>query len=190
MIRAIEMLVQEHRVINSVLNCLELFVQNSERDKYFDPIAAQVMVSFFKEFADACHHGKEEDVLFIRSNAKTGDHGPVKTLEEEHREGRGYIGEMQQAIDSAIQAKSIDRFCDNARDFIDMLRRHIIREDSAVFPMIDELLDADEARALWKDFQHVESKAGDRQKRLTGVARELCKQYGVSFPEDEIGELT
>ncbi|KAB2880841.1 hypothetical protein F9K33_03550 [bacterium] len=192
MITAIQILVQEHRVIESMLLCLERLVDNMQRQKKLDSAYALTIITFLREFADACHHGKEEDVLFKFSDAKTGGHGPVEVLIEEHSQGRGYVGEMIKSLNKAGEGDphAISVFSDNALDLTDMLRRHIEREDKVVFPMIEELCQSEDAEKLWKDCVAVEKDAGgNRHKEFITSAKSCCNYFNVPFPEKSISEL-
>lgn len=192
MIKAINILVQEHRVIESMLLCLERLIEHTERDKKLDREYAQNIISFLREFADACHHGKEEDILFRFSDSKTGGHGPVEVLKEEHTEGRSYVGSMVKSINKAAggDSEAINLFCENARDLIDMLRRHIEREDEVVFLMIEELCQPGDAERLWQDCIAVEKEAGgDRHRRFIASVKSCCQYFNVPFSEENISDL-
>lgn len=192
MIPAVNILVQEHRVIESMLLCLEHLIQESEQNGKLDSEQAMNIILFFREFADACHHGKEEDILFRFSDAKTGGHEPVEVLKEEHIEGRGYVKNMIHNTGKAAAGdpEAILLFCENARDLIDMLRRHIEREDEVVFPMIEELCQSGDAERLWQNFIMVEKDAGgDRHKRFIDSAKACCKHFNVPFLEKNIPDL-
>jgi hemerythrin-like domain-containing protein len=192
MIIATKILVQEHRVIESVLLCLERLIERTENDKRLNRVVTENIILFLREFADACHHGKEEDVLFKFSDSKTGGHGPVEVLKDEHTEGRSYVAKMNQSCGNAANGDptAVGVFCENARDLIDMLRRHIEREDDVVFPMIEELCQTKDADGLWEDFQIVEKNAGgDRHRRLIKLAKNLCQEFGIPFSEQSIPDL-
>ena len=62
--RPTEILMQEHRVIEQVLDCLETMAQRAEAGEGVDLESAKQAIDFFRNFADRCHHGKEEDCLF------------------------------------------------------------------------------------------------------------------------------
>lgn len=62
--RITEILTEEHRVIEQVLECLEAMASEAEAAGRLDGAAARQAVDFFQNFADRCHHGKEESHLF------------------------------------------------------------------------------------------------------------------------------
>lgn len=192
MIPAVNILVQEHRVIEAMLLCLERLIENAELDKKLDREKARTIISFLREFADNCHHGKEEDILFRFSDTKTGGHGPVEVLKEEHVEGRGYVKSMIHNFDKAAAGdpEAIRLFSENARDLVDMLRRHIEREDEIVFPMIEELCQSGDADRIWDEFIAVEKDAGgDRHQRFIHSAKLCCADLNVPFSEKNIPDL-
>ena len=60
----IEVLMGEHRLIEEVLGSLET---HAAQVRAGAPLAREVVgdyAAFFRGFADSCHHGKEEDILF------------------------------------------------------------------------------------------------------------------------------
>ena len=62
--RTIETLMNEHRVIEQVLAVLEAAAVLDEAGTPVARSRVSELGEFFKGFADTCHHGKEEDVLF------------------------------------------------------------------------------------------------------------------------------
>jgi len=74
--RSTEILQDEHRVIEQVLNCLEKMADQALVAGRLDESSAREALDFFQTFADGCHHHKEEDHLFplmeARWHAKNG----------------------------------------------------------------------------------------------------------------------
>jgi hemerythrin-like domain-containing protein len=64
--KAIEILMGEHRLIEQVLGSLETYVVGIEQGEAPERQTLADYAAFFRGFADACHHGKEEDLLFQR----------------------------------------------------------------------------------------------------------------------------
>ena len=61
---ATQRLREEHVWILRVADVLERLVEASEAGAAMDFEAVEDCVTFVRLFADACHHGKEEDLLF------------------------------------------------------------------------------------------------------------------------------
>jgi len=62
------------------------------------------MVNFFKLFADKCHHGKEEGMLFpeMEKVGITKENGPIGQMLLEHVEGRKYISQMSESLNKKV----------------------------------------------------------------------------------------
>jgi hemerythrin-like domain-containing protein len=181
-----DILSAEHRVIEQVLGCLEKMVQDcSERGQLDEPSAADA-ISFFKVFADRCHHGKEEVHLFPAMEAKgfPRESGPTGVMLREHEEGRQYVRGMEASLTAAAggDAQAQKQFCRNARGYIHVLRDHIHKEDHCLFGMANQAFTEQDQRDLLAKFdavEHEEMGAGTHEKYLA-IANRLADRYGVA----------
>jgi hemerythrin-like domain-containing protein len=84
--------------------------------------------------------------------------GPLAVMLHEHDEGRSYVRGMLGALEAyeAGNADSIPALAENARAFIDLLRRHIMKEDNVLFVMADRQFTEQEQQLLSKEFTRVE----------------------------------
>ncbi len=64
MSKAIEELMHEHDAILFALKILESMNRQVETGSAIDLADVSGFLGFLKEFADTCHHGKEEGLLF------------------------------------------------------------------------------------------------------------------------------
>ena len=180
-----KILSDEHRVIEVVLTCLEKMTQKAEAEKQLAKEDATDAVSFIRNFADACHHGKEEDQLFVMLEEKgmPKEGGPVAVMLQEHEQGRAFVRAMDENIESAASGneEAINQFAQAARGYVNLLRAHIQKEDGILFPMATRFLDEDDQKELLKRFDHVEHDhmgEGTHEKFL-GLAEQLADKYGV-----------
>jgi hemerythrin-like domain-containing protein len=184
-----EVLKKEHRVIEQVLNCLEKMADGCEQEHRLVKAHARGAVDFFRNFADRCHHGKEEALLFPMLEAKgfSSDCGPTAVMRSEHDMGRVYVRAMDEAIAGAAagQPEALEAFINNARGYLQLLRQHIQKEDNCLFPMADQALGDPEQRDLMDQFEKVErEEMGEgTHERFHEIANELAKAYGLSAPE-------
>ncbi len=79
---AIEMLMDEHRLIERAIDALVAFADEVRRKVTDDRVELGRFVTFIREFADACHHGKEEDILFERLAHKSLEPGLAAFMAE------------------------------------------------------------------------------------------------------------
>jgi len=172
-----QILSDEHRVIERVLNVLEGLTKRPVRG---DLANWKQALDFFRHFADQCHHFKEEKVLFpaLEEHGIPRDGGPVGMMLIEHEEGRSYVRGMAAAItqiEGGDQGAEEALF-ENARNYLRLLREHIQKEDDILFRMADEVIPADEQRELLKRFEDHEAEAmgaGAHEKYLK-LAEELA----------------
>ncbi|MDH3285526.1 MAG: hemerythrin domain-containing protein, partial [Acidobacteriota bacterium] len=136
---AIQVLKDEHRVIEQVLDCLEVMAGRCESEGRLEADAARSAIDFFRVFADTCHHGKEEAHLFemMASRGFSKELGPVAVMLVEHEQGRARIRGMSEAVDGAANGEpaACRAFVENARAYLVLLREHIQKEDDCLFPM-------------------------------------------------------
>ena len=154
-----EILSAEHRVIERVLTCLERMADACERDQKLDADPARLAVKFFRNYADKCHHGKEEARLFplLETRGFSADSGPTAVMRLEHDQGREFVGRMDRAIEAATAGRpeGVREFNDAARGFIQLLRAHIQKEEHCLFPMVDRALSEEDQAKLLKSFEDV-----------------------------------
>lgn len=181
-----QILSNEHRVIELVLDCLEQVVKEAISERKLDKQAASQVVDFVRNFADQCHHGKEETYLFVSMVEKgmPKESGPVGQMLTEHEQGRMYVRGMEQNIEKAAhgEADALTSFESNARGYIQLLRAHIRKEDGVLFPMADRLLSDDDQNDLLNNFNTVEAEhmgEGTHEKYLR-LAESLADRYGLS----------
>ncbi len=184
--KATEILSGEHRVIEQVLSCLEKIAQDCTARGRLDREPAEQAVEFFRNFADRCHHGKEETCLFpaLEACGMPREGGPTGVMLHEHDQGRAHVRGMAEAIPAAAsgQQEATARFVRHAQGYVALLREHIQKEDHCLFAMADQTLTAADQQKLLDAFAHVEHEhmgAGVHEK-FQHVADELADRYGVA----------
>ncbi len=181
--KAIEVLMNEHRLIEQVLGSLEKFA--SEVEGGLAPERPQLADygAFFRDFADACHHGKEEDILFQRMVERgfSCETGPVAVMLHEHKVGRGHVSALRQVGEGTGPLTAVETrvVLENAGAFIPLLRAHILKEDRILYPMAVRLLTGPEMDAMATDFADVEARlrADGSYDRLQRLADRLTAAF-------------
>ena len=161
--RSIETLMNEHRVIERALTLLELAIVKMERGVKVSLEALNMLLKFFQVFADRCHHGKEEDVLFplLEVRGVPRDGGPIEVMLYEHQVGRSYVKALRESLevlDKYVEAKT--KFINNALNYISLLRNHIYKEDNILFKIALQVLTKDDNEKLMREFENVENRIG------------------------------
>ncbi|MBW2402498.1 MAG: hemerythrin domain-containing protein [Deltaproteobacteria bacterium] len=170
---AIDMLMSEHRLIERALDALERWVttlgSGSESD---DKAELTRFVSFIRDFGDAYHHSKEEDMLFVAmvDQGFPREAGPIAMMLHEHELGRSLVsvldGLAQQS--TAWSKEDSDTLASTAREFSALLRQHIQKEDQILYPMADARLPEPVKEELFRRFQ-----AFEEQQTSTGEHQRL-----------------
>jgi hemerythrin-like domain-containing protein len=155
--KATDILMQEHRLIERVLDALEAAAGHVAQHHAVRPGFFLDTADFIAGFADGCHHHKEEDVLFGALSGPETE-GAVEMMLDEHRQGRSLTKGMREAARRLEAGDETARspLVTNARQYVALLRDHIEKEDEMLFPMADELLSAEEQSQLIRGIERIE----------------------------------
>jgi len=181
--KAIEVLMDEHRLIEQVLGSLETFAAEIEGGLRPERRLLADYGAFFREFADAGHHGKEEDILFRRMNERgvPRETGPVAVMLYEHKAGRGHVSALRQVGDGAgpLAAAETQLVLESASAFVPLLRAHIQKEDRILYPMAVRLLTGSDMDAMEAEFAAFDARlrADGSYDRLHGLADRLTAAF-------------
>jgi hemerythrin-like domain-containing protein len=180
MSKAIADLLNEHEAILSAIQILERMVATMKKAASLDTKDMHAFIGFLKEFADKCHHGKEEGFLFPAMVAAgvPDKGGPIGVMLAEHAQGRKLIREMEEAI-----ATDVDRtkLAQAARDYASLLRTHIHKEKMILFPMAERVLTEPQLEKLFEGFEEHEEKVigQGRHAELHALLERLQEKYPV-----------
>jgi hemerythrin-like domain-containing protein len=174
--KAIETLMHEHRVIEQVLDVLETRAERVREGGTVERAEIRELVEFLSGFADRCHHGKEEDLLFARmvEHGFPREQGPIGVMLHEHDLGRAHVRVLRAVADGTgpLGAAEREAFVGNALAYVPLLRQHIAKEDEILYPMALQALSSRDLDALIEGFSEFEESvmgAGEHE-RLHAVA--------------------
>ncbi len=182
--KATEALKEEHKIIEKVLQVLERSARKLETGELVDPGIFEGALDFLKNFADRCHHYKEEEVLFPALEAKglPREGGPTGVMLHEHEEGRGLIRAMGEALGGYKRGdgKAAKALAQAARRYTALLREHIPKENDILYPIADEALRMEDER-LMERFDRVEEERMGKgaHERYHALVEELVKGAGL-----------
>lgn len=157
--KATEILVHEHQVISQALAVLDAVALRLAAGEHVPPDTLESLTDFFAQFADGCHHAKEEGILFPALKVGgAGDAGPMAQLLAEHEEGRRLVGRLKRDLrlvgrDPAAR----ERFVNAARAYVALLEQHIAMENEVFFPDAETLLTEEGDRAITAAFDRHEA---------------------------------
>jgi hemerythrin-like domain-containing protein len=175
-----EILKHEHELILKVLGAAEREARAIASGGAADAGRLTAFVDFIRNFADHCHHAKEEDLLFVRMGEKGFplQGGPVAVMLHEHGLGRGHIAAVADSIAGAAAGVAAARtvVVERLAAYAALLREHISKEDNILYPMADRVFSEEDQAALAADFERVErDEIGEGvHERYVALARELA----------------
>lgn len=182
--KATEILMDEHRLIERMIAVLETAAQRLEDGQEVRGDLLLEVVDFIKEFADGCHHKKEEGVLFIAMNQHglPVDGGPIAVMLSEHEMGRAFTRALGEAAGGMLKGDEANaaQVVENARGYASLLRQHIQKEDNILFPMAGRVIPMLQHEQVLAAFERVE-----REEIGEGVHEKY--QALVSALEKEVG---
>lgn len=180
-VSAVSILSGEHQVILQLLAALEAMATRSAAgDLRADDARDALLV--LRTFADTCHHGKEEHILFPALEAQVPGFGPTQVMRAEHVEGRALI----RAMGEAVEQSDASAFAGAAHGYVDLLRNHIAKEDDILFRMAQAMLSPEQDAAILDEYRRIEhDDMGDGTHfRMLAIADRLAGTYGIARASD------
>jgi len=157
----IEMLMHEHQIILLVLDGAEREARQMQDTGSVHAETVDEMLDFFRNFADRCHHSKEENLLFVKMEERgmPAQRGPIAAMLSEHAEGRRLTAAMAEALPQAAEGDpaATAALSANLGAYARFLRAHIGKEDGVLYPMAERLFTAEDQRELMEAFDQVEA---------------------------------
>lgn len=178
-----EVLRDEHVWILEIVDVLERVVEAGAEPGSLDVDAAKKCVQFIRLFADACHHGKEEDLLFpeLEHRGMSREEGPIAVMLHEHRVGRELVSDMSRALDElgAGHDHALRNFASAAYGYVELMRNHILKEDNVLFDIADQIVDGPACKNLCTAYDDVCAQRfeGCTKAQLEEIAIELKTKY-------------
>jgi hemerythrin-like domain-containing protein len=175
-----EILKREHQLILMVLDAAEREARAMAGGAAVNADRLNAFVDFIRNFADHCHHAKEEDLLFVRMGEKGFplQGGPVAVMLHEHELGRAHVAAVADSIAGAAAGVAAARtvVVERLAAYASLLRQHISKEDNILYPMADRVFSEEDQAALAADFERVErDEIGEGvHQRYEALARELA----------------
>jgi hemerythrin-like domain-containing protein len=181
--KAIEVLMNEHRLIEQALGSLESY--GAAVGEGFSPGRELIgeYAAFFRGFADSCHHGKEEDILFQRlvERGFPRDAGPLAVMLHEHELGRAHVRELFTLASGTgtLSPRETSELLRHISGYVPLLRGHIRKEDNILYPMALRMLTAPELDAMNTEFEKFEAsfRADGSLDRLAALADKLTTLF-------------
>lgn len=150
---AIGILMYEHQIILRMIAVMRRKAEAVMEGEDIDPVFIATVVDFIRTYADRCHHGKEEAILFDALEAKqltAEDTAAMGRLVADHVWARGRTAELVDLSARYFAGESalLPEVARKALELASFYPEHIEREDRHFFRTAVGYLAPDEREAI------------------------------------------
>lgn len=146
----------EHRLIERMISIIKKELDHMNISKQANPSFIDTVVDFITMYADRCHHGKEENILFreLKKKEISSSHKIIMNeLIEEHLWGRKTTKELNEANNLYTQgdAEAFAVITECMHSLADFYPKHIEKEDRHFFLPVMSYFTSDERDSMLKE---------------------------------------
>ena len=159
---SIDILVEEHAQISKLNAAMKNMCVGILEGASLEEAPFRQFIDTVRNFADRHHHQKEEKVLF---SVMTDHLGKIATtlikhgMLVEHDLGRLYVLQTEKALDRYVETQqSVDKLdvITNAMAYVDLLSRHITKENTLVYPYAEKHLSEEDKHFVDEETKKLE----------------------------------
>jgi hemerythrin-like domain-containing protein len=146
----------EHRLIERMIKIADKRFESFKNDKETDFNFINTLTDFLRTYADRCHHGKEENILFRELGKKkiSSEHKKIMNeLTEEHRLARATVGRLDQANRECRNGspEAFKSIIESIDYLIEFYPKHIEKEDKKFFIPVMDYFSEEEKDAILQE---------------------------------------
>jgi hemerythrin-like domain-containing protein len=158
----VSVLMDEHDVIKKIENSLAKLDGLWEKDAPKYKATLEKILHFLKQYSDAYHHHKEEDVLFpaLEEHPEFILSSIITEMNEHHENFRDYT----RAIAEALQENNYRKAQDTFKKYLNELLDHIAIENDELFVLAESLFDEEELKTMFFKFKDIDMELGESKK--------------------------
>lgn len=159
----IDLLMKEHRLIERFIRLLKKETDKMVETEKVDSNFIVTAVDFLRTYADSCHHGKEEGILFKALSEKPLSDDDIKMMRElieEHIYARKKVNNLEKSKESYLKG-DVGALKDTVQLMIDLVEfypMHINKEDKQFFYSSTEYFSQQEQKEMLKEFWEFDRK--------------------------------
>ncbi len=156
-------LMHEHRLIERMLQVMKKQLGEATRNNSLDLQFIDTAVDFIRTYADRCHHGKEEDILFRELALKplSQEHRRIMgELVAEHVYARSVVSRLVEARQQFVHGDmgAVQTAIRCLQELVEFYPVHIFKEDKHFFFPILDYLSPQEQSAMLQEFWEFDRK--------------------------------
>jgi len=146
----------EHRLIERMIQIMKVQLGMIQTEKKADSGQVERIIHFVRAYADHCHHGKEEEILFRALDRKTISPEHRRMMEElieDHKLGRKITMSLLEANQRYQKADTaaLSTIADGFRSLIEFYPKHIQKEDRHFFIPVMDYFSQEEKEAMIRE---------------------------------------
>ncbi|HEU0200973.1 MAG TPA: hemerythrin domain-containing protein [Burkholderiaceae bacterium] len=152
---AIDIIHDEHRALAAVLHALLFLVGEVRNGKSPDPRLFRATLEYIAAFPEKLHHPKEDEYIYrlLRDRAPAAV-ATLDELEEEHRQGRDLIVELESALSEYERSPAaFEAFAAAVKQYADFHWAHMRKEEDLILPLAAKTLTPEDWQGIDAAFQ-------------------------------------
>ncbi len=155
---------QEHRLIERMINILKKEMAWIRRGVQPNTRLIDQCIDFFRNYADRCHEGKEEFILFreLAKKSLLEEHRNIlNELIQEHIEARSLVNVLEEANHRFLIKgdRSADQIIISTLNrMTSFYPKHIEKEDNQLFNSVLDYFNQNEIEAMLREFDELEKR--------------------------------
>jgi hemerythrin-like domain-containing protein len=159
----IDLLMNEHRTIERMIDPLKKEIARISEANKVNTELIDITVDFIRTYADRCHHGKEEGILFRELSKKPLSEKHAATMKEliqEHVYARTTTHNLEKATVTYINGnpEALNDVRKHLNELAVFYPKHIEKEDKTFFQPSMEYFTPQEQEAMLKAFSDFDRK--------------------------------
>ncbi len=188
-------LMMEHRLIERMIAVFQKELTKIKEKLDADLGFVDDVVDFIRTYADKCHHGKEEFILFKElENKPLSDElrQICNELVEEHKMARETTGKIVSAKEKYLQGdfKALNDLIKYGEELIRFYPEHIVKEDKHFFIPIMKHFTQEEQDQMLEEFNRFDQRmihdkyrgiVEELEKMASGMAKYQCTVCGYVY---------
>jgi hemerythrin-like domain-containing protein len=146
----------EHRLIERMIRTIKDLLETIQAEKKEEAAQVERIIHFIRAYADRCHHGKEEEILFRelgRKNISPEHKRMMEELIEEHTLARQITRSLMESNKRYQNgdATALSEVAAGLRSLVDFYPRHIEKEDRHFFIPVMSYFSPEEREAMIRE---------------------------------------
>ena len=175
-----QVMVEEHQLILRMISLVEQNTTLVEKGAFSNWTFFLDAIDFIRNYADRFHHAKEEDVLFVElvKNGMPEKQSPIEAMHIEHDQGRDFVRNLEAAAQKVLagETEQIPAIISNARGYAALLRGHIEKEDTVLYPLAERILPEEVRSGMLQSYDDAEQKTPELEQKY----RQLVERYEIA----------